>query len=369
MSKQGRRRLIYISESYTTHDRRFLAAAVDNGWNPFWLRCDAGLRTLEDAPVPNEVEIVDWLGSVEPLVESSCQRFIEALRQTAVSIGPHLVQAGPVPTAGFVAVSAAVAPVLVTSWGSDLLMLTDVPAAETRVRAAAALTGASTVLVDCQTVAMKAISLGAEIEKIAIIPYGVDLQSFAYSPLRIHPGRLRLLSLRSLELPYDVATLLRGLARAAQGAGDSITLTIAGSGSQERSLHELADVLGISRLVQWRGRVSENEVPLLLRDHDVHVSTSLSDGSSISLLQALASGRPSIVTNLPSNREWISPGVTGWVFDPGNAESLADALDRVAAAREDLQSIAARGRAVAEDRANWRENSRLIADLYRKTVQ
>ena len=368
MNDQTRPRLIYLSEGYTTHDRRFLSAAVDYGWIPYWLRCDAGLRTLDDAPVPTEVVVVDWLGSVENLAEANSQRFVEAFRLAAARIRPVVIHAGPVPTAGFVAVSAGVAPVLVTSWGSDLLV--DTQAADVRARAMAALRGASKVLVDCQTVARKAITLGAAVDQLAVVPYGVELQSFAYTPPRLEPGRLRLLSLRSLERPYDISTLLRGFAGAAQGAGDdNATLTIAGSGSQEGDLRELAEVLGISRLVTWRGRVSEIEVAMLLRDHDLHVSTALSDGSSVSLLQAMAVGRPSIVSDLPSNREWVIPGVTGWVFEVGNPDSLAQAIGDAESARADLGMMAERGRAAVEARANWRENGSLIAGLYKEVAR
>lgn len=359
----GRPRLIYLSEGSTTHDRRFLALALHYGWVPYWMRCDGRGRHVKDPDMPDGVVVVDWLGSHELLTSSSYQPFIDALRLTASAIGPSLIQAGPIPTVGYLAVSSMSAPVLLTSWGSDLLR--DVDAPERRSRAVAALHGGSRLLVDCQTVALAAAALGAPSDRTAVVPWGVDLQAFAYAAPRVQPGRLRLLSLRSLEPVYDVATLLYGFATAIHAANDcALTLSIAGAGSQEAELRKLADDLRVSRSVKWFGRVPAAGIASLLRDHDVHVSTALSDGSAISLLEALASGRPSIVTDLRSNLEWIAPGVTGWVFEAGNPDSLARTILQAVSVRGEFTEMAERGRAVAQERADWNRNGRLIANLY-----
>ena len=94
------------------------------------------------------------------------------------------------------------------------------------------------------------------------------------------------------------------------------------------------------------------------------VSTALSDGSSLSLIQAMAVGRPSIVSDLPSNREWITQEATGWLFSTGNPKDLARQILSASAVRAGFATIAERGRQIVEKRANWIENRRLIADIY-----
>jgi glycosyltransferase involved in cell wall biosynthesis len=59
----------------------------------------------------------------------------------------------------------------------------------------------------------------------------------------------------------------------------------------------------------------------LLSQTDIYVSTSLYDGTSVSLLEAMGSGAFPIVTDIPSNREWISPGQNGFLVSV-NGEKL-----------------------------------------------
>jgi len=112
--------------------------------------------------------------------------------------------------------------------------------------------------------------------------------------------------------------------------------------------------------IRFHGVVDESSVPLLLAQAHVHVSTTPTDGSSISLLQALATGRPSIVVDNPANREWVVPGRTGWLVPAGDPEALADCITMVCADPERLPDMAAAGRAVAEARADWEVNRRVL---------
>jgi glycosyltransferase involved in cell wall biosynthesis len=58
----------------------------------------------------------------------------------------------------------------------------------------------------------------------------------------------------------------------------------------------------------------------------VYISASHSDGTSISLLEAFATGTPVIVPDIPGNREWVTPGENGWLFPDGDVQALASTI-------------------------------------------
>ncbi|MEO6462789.1 MAG: glycosyltransferase, partial [Candidatus Eisenbacteria bacterium] len=91
-------------------------------------------------------------------------------------------------------------------------------------------------------------------------------------------------------------------------------------------LEARARARGLSAVVRFAGRVPHRELPALLASAAVAVSCARSDSTSISLLEAMASGATPVVTDLPGNREWIDDGVEGRLFPPGDATALADAL-------------------------------------------
>jgi glycosyltransferase involved in cell wall biosynthesis len=82
------------------------------------------------------------------------------------------------------------------------------------------------------------------------------------------------------------------------------------------------------------------------------------------LLEAMACGLPSFVSDIPGNREWIEPGLTGRWFTPGDVDGLATLL-RVAPREEaELKGYGRRARLVAEGRADWGRNAPRMLEAY-----
>ena len=66
------------------------------------------------------------------------------------------------------------------------------------------------------------------------------------------------------------------------------------------------------------------------RAADAYVSCAQSDGTSVSLLEAMATGLPAVATDIPSNREWVVDGQNGWLATDASAEEFADPFLRAA---------------------------------------
>jgi glycosyltransferase involved in cell wall biosynthesis len=88
-------------------------------------------------------------------------------------------------------------------------------------------------------------------------------------------------------------------------------------------------------------------------------------GTSGSLVLALTLGVPVVAADAPSYRELVGEGAAGWLFRPGDAASLASALER--AAREPAEARAEKARAAAEvaGSLDWAETARLMAERLR----
>ena len=74
-------------------------------------------------------------------------------------------------------------------------------------------------------------------------------------------------------------------------------------------------------------------------------------------MEALACGIPALVSNIPGNREWVTPGVNGWWFQEGSAEALANVLLEAIQNIDQLRDYSERSRQIAEERADWGKNS------------
>ena len=144
-------------------------------------------------------------------------------------------------------------------------------------------------------------------------------------------GPLRLLIIARLELIKGVDVLLRAVAMA-RDAGHTVHLTVAGDGSQRRTLHELARTLGLVD-VKFLGAVPPEAVPGLLNAADVMALSSRGEGLPVALVEAMAHGRASIATRSGGIAEVLRDGVTGILVDPDRADQLAEAIARLASDR------------------------------------
>jgi glycosyltransferase involved in cell wall biosynthesis len=94
----------------------------------------------------------------------------------------------------------------------------------------------------------------------------------------------------------------------------------------------------------------------LLRGADIYVSTSRSDSTSVSLLEAMASGAFPVVTDIPGNRVWIAHSENGLLFPAGDSDALASCIRRaVKDTQLRLRAATVNRRRVLAD-AVWEDN-------------
>ena len=159
-------------------------------------------------------------------------------------------------------------------------------------------------------------------KKIHIVHNGITFPT----PVREipRPGKtLRVVSIGSLLVQKDQETMIRGVVAAAS-RGCDVELSIVGEGPERANLERLIDDLEGERCVSLMGLRSD--VPQLLPEFDVFVMTSLWEGFSIALLEAMATGLPIIATAVGGNPEALDDHNTGILIPPRNVGAFADAL-------------------------------------------
>jgi glycosyltransferase involved in cell wall biosynthesis len=123
--------------------------------------------------------------------------------------------------------------------------------------------------------------------------------------------------------------LLRGFALTARCSPDAM-LVLVGDGPQRAELESLAGQLQLGPdRIRFVGRVNITEVPLWLRSSDLFALTSPSEGFSCALLEAMATGLPSVVSDIPANRQLIEPGIHGLTVPYGDESSIGEALSQL----------------------------------------
>ncbi len=200
---------------------------------------------------------------------------------------------------------------------------------------------------------------GIPAEKIAIIPFGVDLNLF--SPVQ-RPGLsrpLRFVFLGTLGARKGVPLLLQAW-RSLDTHGAELWL--AGS-VNERHVRLIPALPGLRRI----GKVPHRELPGLLRQCDVLVLPSYFEGLAQVQLEALATGLPIIATEATGAPDLITHGVEGYIIPTGDADALRDALQRFITSPADLTHMSPAARHCAE-RYSWDKCGDRWMDMLQQVV-
>ena len=361
-------RVLYFTRDYSPHDHRFLAALAQTNHQVFYLRLERSSRQVEDRPVPEEIEQVTWQGGRNPFQWRNLPGLLLDLKSVLARLKPDLVHAGPIQSPAFMAALAGFRPLVSMSWGSDLLR--DAGSSCWMHWVTRYTLDRTTLLIgDCQAVRQKAGSFGFPVERVAIFPWGVDLQQF--SPAQGDDFRQRqgwqdcfvLLSLRSWERLYGVEGLVSAFCQAARQIPE-LRLMLLGGGSQAAVLRHILQQNEMLERVYFGGQVNQADLPVYYRACDLYLSASHSDGSSVSLMEALACAKPVLISDIPGNKEWITSGAQGWLFPDGDFNALAMGIIHAFDQRHQLAGMGSAARSLAEQRADWPRNFQILLDAY-----
>jgi glycosyltransferase involved in cell wall biosynthesis len=382
-------RIIYFSKNYTPHDYRFLSSLSGTDHEIFYLKLEANKRQTEDRPVPENVQQVLWAGGQREFRWRDIPRLTFDLRRLTKAIKPDLIHAGPLQNCAFIAALSGFHPVLAMSWGYDLVMDAD-KSAWMRWVTRYTLKRSAFFISDANVSRDKAIAFGMNPAKTVIFPWGTDIEHFlprkeergkraASSNRKLktlapgasagvqNPKSITLFCNRTWEPIYGVDVLAKAFVKVA-AVDPTVNLILLGGGSQGTKIRQVLMNGGVLDRVHFGGHVVQADLPRWYHMADLYISPSHVDGSSVSLMEALASGLPCLVSDIAGNKEWVEDGVNGWLFRDGDVDDLAEKILNAIKNRKLFKKIGEASRGTAEQKADWKKNFGKLLEAYDRLI-
>jgi glycosyltransferase involved in cell wall biosynthesis len=356
-------KIIFFSSEYSPHDHRFLSALAETEHEVFYVRLQNSRRQTEDRPIPSSIQQVQWVGGQREFHWRDLPKLVFDFRRLTRKIRPDIVHAGPIQTCGMVATLAGSGPRLIMSWGFDLMQDAG-RNAWWRWATRFVLQHATYFTSDCEVTRKKAIQYGMSQNRTVVFPWGVDLEHFSPSNAKVQSKNgFTLFCNRSWESRYGVDVLAKAFTIVACSRPD-VNLLLLGDGSQRQVICKILNSSDVNNRVTYAGQVSQRDLPRYYQMANIYISPSHVDGSSVSLMEAMACGLPCLVSDIPANQEWITDGVNGWLFPDDDANALAGRILTILGNSEALGKIGLASRHVAEERADWKKNFQILLDTY-----
>lgn len=372
-------KILYFSKSYTPHDFRFLNSLSKTEHEVFFLQLEPAKRQTEDRSLPENVQQILWAGGQHEFRWRDVPKLVLSLRKVIRDVHPDIIHAGPIQNCAFLVALSGFRNLLAMSWGYDLVKDADSSkwmqwVTRYTLKRSAFFTS------DAKVSHEKALLYGMNPERTVIFPWGVDIKRFvpmsdegrktkgdkpSLSVRRSRSKEITLFCSRTWEPIYGVDVLAKAFVKVAN-ENPNVNLMLLGGGSQGANIRRILTNGGVMERVHFGGQVGQRDLPRWYHMADMYISPSHVDGTSVTLLEALSSGLPCLVSDIPGNVDWIEDGVNGWLFRDGDVDDLANKISSAIQNQKVFKQISKAARKTAEERADWSKNFGKLLEAYEK---
>ena len=266
----------------------------------------------------------------------------------------------------------------ITVWGSDIYRLNKFPVYEQQ-KIIHSLKNATFITCDSNDLKKRLIDLGITSEIIYVIQWGVDTKIFRpdidirniRTKLRIPEKSIIIFSPRQTSPIYNLETIMEAFAKLLLDYPNAILIQKYYKTTPERltELKNYAQLLGIYDRMRWVGNIPYKNMPLFYCLADIVVSVPSSDGTPMSILEAMACARPIIASNLPSVKEWIKDGENGLLVPPKDADALVKALTFLIKNKEKRCFWGKINRQIVIERASQTLHMKRMEEIYENVIK
>jgi len=214
----------------------------------------------------------------------------------------------------------------------------------------------------------KIINEGIPIEKIFKIQFGIDITRFTFNNIYSTNHPIQIISTRYLIYEYRIDLVIHAFSNLLSSYDREITLIIIGNGPEKANLIDITNKLHIQSSVKFLSNIENNKLSRFYEQSQIYITSSPTDGLSISLLEAFATGSFPIVPENPSNGSVAKMGFNVAFFEINNIDSMTTALKDTIHSIKNSDNKLKQNRILVEKYFNINTNMAIIESLYQRTI-
>lgn len=202
-------------------------------------------------------------------------------------------------------------------------------------------------------------------KSINIIPFGIDLKEFKPQPFVSESNSFTFGCAKGLEKKYNIHLLIEAFAELTKKYPTKLLkLIIIGDGSERKNLEQLSITLGVQQQVVFTGQVPSWVVSSMLNELNVLVNISTNESFGVNVLEAMACGKPVIVSKAEGLQEIVSQTQGNDSVEITNVHSISNSMEHYLLSPEDCASAGKSGLELVKKMYNFSQNLAAMIHLY-----
>lgn len=235
--------------------------------------------------------------------------------------------------------------------------------------------GATHVFAITEALREELISRGVDENKIQIVPNGVDTQRFTPIPrdeelaATLGVTGKTVIGYVGSVLDYEGIELMLEAAQQLKRDRDDFHVLIVGDGAELERFQSFVAENAMEDVVTFTGRVPHEEVERYYSLIDITPFPRLplpvcEMVSPLKPFEAMAMGKAVVASDVAALKEIVTPGLNGYLYAKGRAESLLEQLTRLLDDPEHTRALGQQARDWVVENRDWKQLATIIADAY-----
>ncbi|PJC62102.1 MAG: glycosyltransferase family 4 protein [Flavobacteriales bacterium CG_4_9_14_0_2_um_filter_32_27] len=286
------------------------------------------------------------------------------------SIQPNIIHSHYATSYGFLGAFSGFHPFIITGWGADIFDSPKSLLMKILLKYSFRKADKITVLTEVTRKEIKHLTN----KPVSLIPFGVDLDKFKYSPENQEKEIIRIGTIRTLSEKYGIEYLIRAFANLYHEF-PHLHLDIVGDGPLMSFLKNLTIELGVADRIIFHGYVNQNtdfdKYIELFNSFEIFTILSILDSETfgVAAVEASACGKPVIATNVGGLPEVIDDGITGLIVAPKNVAEITQAIKKLVISKTLRTQLGQNGRKKVEEKYNWETNVKNMIHIYEQLTK
>ena len=368
--KSGRKTICYVSHYLIEHDELFLKSLCNAGY-------DTHLVAFTEKELPENIASITGLNihfkKIPDYFNSrkySYPFFVWSLNKIIAKIKPDILHSGWTPKDGLMSTLSGFHPHLSMPWGSEVMIH---PYENFLYKLINNYVFNKSDHITCDSEHVKKIitkEYKINKKKVTVFPWGIDLNVISNTDLKESKrtklgweNKTILIMTRKFEKFYRIIEFIDIFYKLLR-SNVNLRLVLLGSGSLENKIKSKIKKLNISNYIHIPGWVNRKDMNSYLNSADIYVSNSYTDGSSVSLLEAIACGLSPIVTKIESIEEWVEDGYNGYLVDIDNPEEMENKIMNLTKSAKKMVKFKKRNIDLSKNKLDWEINFKILENIY-----